>query len=98
MTTAKTATQQESPSKGAASKAPVKSPAKKPPATHKPAKKTAEEGNHCWPGFEPTPGKMAGTKSSCQPKPGKQSPAVKKADAKAAAASKLQKRGKPNPK
>ncbi len=66
---------------------PKKAPAKKAPA------KSAEEGNHCWPGFEPTPGKMAGTKGSCKPKAGKQTPAVRKADQKAAAASKLGKRG-----
>ncbi len=74
----------------------TKSPATKPTAkkalAKKPAaKKTAAEGNHCWPGFEPTPGKMAGTKGSCKPKPGKQSAAVKKADSKAAAASRLRK-------
>jgi hypothetical protein len=47
--------------------------------------------NPCWPGFEPTPGKKPGTKGSCQPKPGKQSQAVRKADQKAAAASRLEK-------
>ena len=79
-----------------------KSPAKKSPAkksaSKAPAKQTAAEGNHCWPGFEPTPGKMAGTQGSCKPKPGRKSAALKKADSKAAAASKLEKQGKPNPK
>ncbi len=77
----------------ATKKAPAKSSAKKAPA-----KKSAAEGNHCWPGFEPTPGKMAGEKGSCKPKPGPQSAATKKADQKAAAASKLGKQGKPSPK
>lgn len=87
MTTATKSATSKTPSKAASNKAPAKAP----------AKKTAEEGNHCWPGFEPTPGKMAGEKGSCKPKPGKQSPGVKKADSKAAAASKLQKQGRPNP-
>ena len=47
----------------------------------------------CWPGFEPTPGKSAGTKGSCRKKPGKQPKSVRKADQKAAAASKLRKTG-----
>jgi len=64
----------------------------------KSAKKTAAEGNHCWPGFEPTPGKMAGTKGSCEPVKGKKTPATKRAAQKSAAASKLEKAGKPKPK
>lgn len=83
--------------KSATKKTPSKAASKKSPAKKAPAKKSAEEGNQCWPGFEPTPGKMAGEKGSCKPKPGKQSSGVKKADSKAAAASKLQKQGKPNP-
>jgi hypothetical protein len=55
------------------------------------AKKKPSTENHCWPGFEPTPGKSAGEKGSCQPKPGKQTKSVRKADQKAAAASKLEK-------
>ncbi len=93
MTTAKKSATKKSSAKSASKKtsAPRKSAAKKTP------KKTATEGNHCWPGFEPVPGKMAGEKGSCEPKPGKKSASVKKADQKAAAASKLQKQGKPNP-
>jgi hypothetical protein len=62
-----------------AKKSTHKSPAKKPSSTQ-----------HCWPGFQPTPGKSAGEKGSCKPKPGKQTKSVRKADQKAAAASKLQ--------
>jgi hypothetical protein len=64
----------------------------------KSAKKTAAEGNHCWPGFKPTPGATAGAKGSCEPVKGKKSAATKKAAKKTAAASKLEKAGKPNPK
>ena len=53
----------------------------------KAAKKTAA---HCWPGFEPVAGKKPGTKGSCEPK-AKQTGAEKKADSKAAAASKREK-------
>ena len=53
--------------------------------------KTAAEGNHCWPGFKPTPGKMAGTKGSCEPVKGKKNAATKRAAQKAAAANKLEK-------
>jgi len=42
----------------------------------------------CWPGYEPTPGKAAGEKGSCQPKK-HQTKAEKKGDQKAAAASRL---------
>jgi hypothetical protein len=42
----------------------------------------------CWPGYEPTPGKAAGEKGSCQPKK-HQTQAEKKGDQKAAAASRL---------
>ncbi len=44
--------------------------------------------NACWPGFEPTPGKMQGEKGSCKPKKN-QTSGEKKGDQKAAAASKL---------
>lgn len=64
----------------------------------KSTKKTAVEGNHCWPGFKPTPGKMAGEKGSCEPVKGRKSPATKRAAQKMAAASKLEKAGRPNPK
>jgi hypothetical protein len=61
------------------------------------AKKSSPAKNRCWPGFEPVPGKAPREKGSCKPKSGKKSAAVKRADQKAAAASKLQKQGKPNP-
>ena len=61
-------------------------------------KKSSSKKDPCWPGFEPTPGKTPGTKGSCEPEPGKHSAATKKATKKAAAASKLEKAGKPNPK
>ncbi len=83
--------------KSATRNAPTRAASKTAAAKKSPAKKSAAEGNHCWPGFEPTPGKMAGEKGSCEPKPGRKSAGVKKADSKAAAASKLQKQGKPNP-
>ena len=96
MTTATKPASRKTPSKATPSKSATKKPStrsadKTAPAKKAPAKKSAAEGNHCWPGFEPTPGKIAGEKGSCKPKAGKQSPAVKKADSKAAAASKLQK-------
>ncbi len=53
-----------------------------------PAKKTSR----CWPGFEPVPGKKPMTKGSCEPKT-HQTAAEKKADARAAAGSKLQRAG-----
>ena len=54
-------------------------------------KKSTSATNHCWPGYEPVPGKAHNEKGSCQPKPGKQSKSVRRTDQKAAAASKLQK-------
>lgn len=54
------------------------------------AKKSANS-NHCWPGFEPTPGKKAGSKGSCEKVPGTHSKATKHATQKVAAASKVQK-------
>jgi hypothetical protein len=59
---------------------------------------TTKQTTRCWPGFEPVPGKAPREKGSCKPKSGKKSPATKRADQKAAAASKLAKQGKPNPK
>jgi hypothetical protein len=47
---------------------------------------------HCWPGFEPTPGKKAGEKGSCKPRKN-QTAAMKKADSRAAAARKREKAG-----
>ena len=69
-----------------------KAAAKKSPAKKSPAKKTAKKAAHCWPGFEPVPGKTPGTRGSCEPKK-KQTAAEKMADSKAAAASKLSKAG-----
>jgi hypothetical protein len=62
------------------------------------AKKSATKENPCWPGFEPVPGKKPRTKGSCKPEPGQHSAATKHATQKAAAASKLEKAGKPKPK
>jgi hypothetical protein len=61
------------------------------------AKKSPKK-NPCWPGFEPVPGKQPRTKGSCRPKPGTHSKATKRATQRSAAASKLSKAGKPNPK
>ena len=66
--------------KTAANKTAHKTSAKK---STKPAKQTSQ----CWPGFTPVPGKEPGTKGSCKPK-AKQTSGEKKADSKAAAASK----------
>jgi hypothetical protein len=49
----------------------------------KPAKQTSR----CWPGFTPVPGKDPGEKGSCKPK-ANQTAGEKKADSRAAAASK----------
>ncbi len=73
--------------KSAAKKAPAKKAAGK-----KSAKKATGNAAHCWPGFEPVPGKEPGTKGSCEPK-ANQTAGEKKADSKAAAASKLEKAG-----
>ncbi len=56
-------------------------------ATKKSAKKSAGGGQACWPGFKRVPGTKAGAKGSCEPK-AKQTAGEKKADSKAAAASK----------
>jgi hypothetical protein len=68
-------------------------------ATKKAAKKSAKKssakksgGQACWPGFKRVPGTKAGAKGSCEPK-AKQTAAEKRADSKAAAASKLEKTG-----
>jgi hypothetical protein len=61
--------------------------------TKKAAKKTSKKstgGQVCWPGFKRVPRTKAGTKGSCEPKE-KQTGADKKADSKAAAASKQEK-------
>jgi hypothetical protein len=53
-------------------------------------KKSAGEGQACWPGFKRVPGARAGTKGSCEAKV-KQTAAEKKADGRAAAARKREK-------
>jgi hypothetical protein len=59
---------------------------------------TTKKENPCWPGYQPVPGKKPGSKGSCAPIPGAHSKATKRATQKAAAASKLEKQRKPNPK
>ena len=79
-------------SKTAAKRSPIKgADTKKTPAKKSPAKKGAKKdssANACWPGFEPTPGKMQGEKGSCKPKKTK-SAGEKKGAQKAAGAAKL---------
>ncbi len=75
-------------------KSPAKKAAKK-PAAKKQAKKAAKKSGGeqaCWPGFERVPGTEAGTKGSCEPKP-HQTAGEKRADSRAAAASKREKGG-----
>jgi hypothetical protein len=55
-------------------------------------KSAAKKTSHCWPGFEPVPGKAPMTKGSCEPKE-HQTAAEKKADSRAAAGSRLRKAG-----
>lgn len=57
------------------------------------AKKAAKKTARCWPGFEPVAGKKPMTKGSCKPK-ASQTASEKKADSRAAAASKLEKKDK----
>ena len=77
-----------------AKKAPAKKSAAKKSAKKAPAKKAAKTSaaQTCWPGYESVPGKEPGTKGSCEPKE-HQTAGEKKADGKAAAASKLEKAG-----
>jgi hypothetical protein len=56
----------------------------------KAAKKSVGGGQACWPGFKRVPGTKAGNKGSCEPKQ-RQTAAEKKADSRAAAASKREK-------
>jgi hypothetical protein len=56
------------------------------------AKTSSGEGQACWPGFKRVPGTKAGAKGSCEPK-AKQTKPEKKADSRAAAASKREKNG-----
>ena len=67
-----------------------KTATKKGPAKKASAKKSSEGGQACWPGFKRVPGTTAGAKGSCEPK-AKQTGSEKKADSKAAAASKREK-------
>lgn len=55
-------------------------------------KRSTGSGPACWPGFERVPGKQAGTKGSCKPKP-HQTAAERKEDGREAAGSKLRKAG-----
>ena len=55
-------------------------------------KRSTGEGPACWPGFERVPGKEAGTKGSCKPKP-HQTAGEKKEDSRIKAGSKLRKAG-----
>ena len=55
-------------------------------------KRSTGEGPACWPGFERVPGKEAGTKGSCKPKPN-QTSGERREDAREAAGSKLGKAG-----
>lgn len=77
---AKKSAAKKSAAKTASNKTAHKTSAKK---STKPAKQTSR----CWPGFEPVPGKDPGEKGSCKPKKN-QSAGEKKADSRAAAASK----------
>jgi len=54
--------------------------------------KSSGEGQACWPGFKRVAGTKAGSKGSCEPK-AKQTSAERKADSRAAAASKREKAG-----
>lgn len=55
-------------------------------------KRSTGSGPTCWPGYERVPGKQAGSKGSCKPKPN-QTKGEKKEDAREAAGSKLRKAG-----
>ena len=55
-------------------------------------KRSTGSGPACWPGFERVPGKEAGTKGSCKPKPN-QTAGQRKEDGREAAGSKLRKAG-----
>ncbi len=70
--------------------APVQAKAKKESLIKQ--KRSTGDGPACWPGFERVPGKEAGTKGSCKPKPN-QTKGERKEDAREAAGSKLRKAG-----
>jgi hypothetical protein len=73
--------------KKSAKKSPAKKTAAKKSAANKSPAKKPSSAQHCWPGFEPVPGKSAGEKGSCKPMK-KQSEGEKEGDRKAAAATK----------
>lgn len=91
----KSAAKKTAGAKSAAKKAPAKKTAAKRAAGSATAeketlvkqKRSTGDGPACWPGFERVPGKEAGTKGSCKPKPNA-SKADKQQDAREAAASK----------
>ena len=90
----KTASKKAAPKKTAAKKSAAKSraqgSAKKQSLVKQ--KRSTGDGPACWPGFERVPGKEAGTKGSCKPKP-HQTAGEKKEDGREAAGSKLRKAG-----
>lgn len=92
---AKVATK-KSAAKGASSKTASKKASSGPAKAKKESlvkqKRSTGDGPACWPGFERVPGKEAGTKGSCKPKPN-QSKGERKEDGREAAASKLRKAG-----
>ncbi len=103
----KTAGTKSAAKKSASKRTPAKTAAKKTAAKKSAAKKTAAKGKKeslikqkrstgdgpaCWPGFERVPGKEAGTKGSCKPKP-HQTGGERKEDARQSAGSKLRKAG-----
>ena len=97
MATAKKSASKKTPAKKTtATKASAKKSAAKATTAKKDSlikqKRSTGDGPACWPGFERVPGKEAGTKGSCKPKPD-QTAGEKKEDAREAAGSKLRKAG-----
>jgi hypothetical protein len=84
MTTAKKSAAKKSAARKSAAKTAANKTAHK--KSSKKSTKPAEQTTRCWPGFKPVAGKDPGEKGSCEPK-AKQTPAEKKADSRAAAAS-----------
>lgn len=80
------------PAKETAAKSVKKTAGKKAAPQKSAHKKTAQEADHCWPGFQPVAGKMSGEKGSCERKTS-QTKHDKLADSKAAAAARLEKAG-----
>ncbi len=75
-----------------AAKKTIKTSAAKKSALKK-SKRSTGSGPACWPGFKRVAGTKAGGKGSCEPK-ARQTASDKKADSKAAAASKREKAGR----